>query len=271
MKYGGKAKGKGKNSFQGECNYCGEWGHKAAQCPKRPTCWTCGELGHRSAECPKGKGKGKNAGKGQPEQPYTNKGYHDQGGFDKGWGKKDGKGFGKNTFSKGKDKYGKGPMYTVMEEEDWNQWSGDVEQEGDGALALFNLTDGLDGRRSNTLTPSGQPMRVNLGDFIKPKKVFTSKSSDKKHNSKKLQQNRFEILGCLLEDVKVSEEEQEDGGALRNAPATMLSPTFFVRTNRRNSKLHSWNFGDKSNCFRRVQGFKKYVRCDWKGDDEESR
>ena len=141
MKYGGKAKGKGKNSFQGECDHCGERGHRAAQCPKRLTCWTCGELGHRSAECPKGKGKGKNAGKGQPEQPYTNKGYHDQGSFDKGWGKKDGKGFGKNTFSKRKGKYG-----TVVEEEDWNQWSGDVEQEGEGALALFNHTDGMAGR-----------------------------------------------------------------------------------------------------------------------------
>ena len=44
MKYGGKAKGKGKNSFQGEHNYFGEWGHKVAQCPKRLTCWTCGEF-----------------------------------------------------------------------------------------------------------------------------------------------------------------------------------------------------------------------------------
>ena len=25
MKYGGKANGKDKNSFQGECNHCGEW------------------------------------------------------------------------------------------------------------------------------------------------------------------------------------------------------------------------------------------------------
>ena len=79
MKYRGKAKGKGKNSFQGECTHCGEWGHKAVQCPKRLTCWTCSELGHRSAECSKGKGKGKNSGKGQPEQSYTSKGYHDQG------------------------------------------------------------------------------------------------------------------------------------------------------------------------------------------------
>ena len=210
--------------------------HKAAQCPKRLTCWTCGELGHRSAECPKVKGKGKNAGKGQPEQPYTNEGYHEQGCLDMGWGKKDGKDFRKNTFRKGKGKFGKGPMYTVMEEEDWSQRSGDVEQEGDG----------LAGRRSNTSIPSGQPMRVNLGDFIKPKEVFTSKSSDKKDNSKKLQQNRFDILGCLLKDEKVSEEEQRDGGALRNSPDTMLWPTPPLRTNMRDSKLHSWNFGHKS-------------------------
>ena len=84
---------------------------------------------------------------------------------------------------------------------------------------------------------------MDLCDFIKPKKVFTPKSSDKTDNSKKLQQTRFEILGCLLEDVKVSEEEQQDGGALRNSPDMMLSPTPPLKTNRRESKLHSWNFG----------------------------
>ena len=157
-------------------------------------------------------------------------------------------------------------MYTVMEEEeDWNQWSGYVEQEGDGALALFNLIDGLAGRRSNTLIPSGQPMRVNLGDFIKPKKVFTSKSSDKKDNSKKLQQNRFEILCCLLEDVKVSGEEQQDGDALRNAPDTMLSPTPPLRTNMRGQQAPQLELRSQKHCFGRLQG------CDWKGDDEESR
>ena len=66
-----RPKGKGKNSFQGECNHCGEFGHKAAQCPKRLT---------PSAECSKGKGKG-NTSKGQPEQSYTNKGYHDHRNF----------------------------------------------------------------------------------------------------------------------------------------------------------------------------------------------
>ena len=89
-------------------------------------------------------------------------------------------------------------------------------------------------------------MRVDLGDSIKPKKVFTSKSSDKKDNSKKLEQNRFEILGCLLEDVKVSEEEQQVWGALRKSPDRVLSPTPPLKTNRRDSKLHSWNFGLKS-------------------------
>ena len=146
------------------------------------------------------------------------------------------------------------PLYTVMEETDWNQWSGDVEQEGDGALALFNTTDGLAGRRSNTFIPSGQPMRVNLGDFIKQKKVFTSKSGDKKDNSKKFQQNRFEILGCLLQDVKVSEEEQQDGGALRKSPDTMLPPTPPLRTNTRDSKLHSLNFGHKSTASEKCKG-----------------
>ena len=67
------------------------------------------------------------------------------------------RGLARTLFSKGKGKYGKGPMYTVMEEEeDWNQWSGNVEQEGEGAPALFKLTDGLAGRRSTTFPPSGQ-------------------------------------------------------------------------------------------------------------------
>ena len=171
------------------------------------------------------------------------------------------RGLARTLSAKGKGKYGKGPMYTVMEEEDWNQWSGDVEQEGDGALALFNHTDGLAGRRSNTFIPSGQPMRVNLGDFIKPKKVFTSKSSDKKDNSKKLQQNRFEILGCLLEDVKVSEEEQQDGDALRNSPDTMLS----FEGQHAGQQAPQLELRSQKHCFGRLQG------CDWKGDAEESR
>ena len=37
MHYGGKGKGKGKQGFQGQCNHCGEWGHKAVQCQKRLT------------------------------------------------------------------------------------------------------------------------------------------------------------------------------------------------------------------------------------------
>ena len=110
MKYGGKAKGKGKNSFLGECNYCGEWGHKAAQCPKRLTCWTCGEWGTPVSRVPQGQRQGKERWQGPARAAvHKQRGTHDQGSFDKGWGNKDEKGFGKNTFSKGKGKYGKGP------------------------------------------------------------------------------------------------------------------------------------------------------------------
>ena len=162
MHYGGKAegKGKGKQGFQGQCNHCGELGHKAVQCQKRLTCWTCGELGHRSAECPKGKGKGKNDGKGQFEQLHTNKRRSDKG-FNKG-----NKGYGKGSFSKGKGPYGNGAAYAVMEEQYWSQWDGHTEGEGEGALALFNLTDGPAGKGLTTLSRSSEPMRVDLRDFI---------------------------------------------------------------------------------------------------------
>ena len=218
MHYGGKAKGKGKGKqgFQGQCNHCGEWGHKAVQCQKRLTCWTCGELGHRSAECPKGKGKGKNDGKGQFEQSHTNKGRSDKG-FNKGWGKQDNKGYGKGSFSKGKGPYGNGATYAVMEEQYWSQWDGHTEGEGEGALALFNLTDGPAGKEPTTLSRSSEPMRVDLRDFIKPKNVVTSKLNNKKEKVKMQKQNRFEILGCLLEDNEVNDgRERSEGHFVRN-------------------------------------------------------
>ena len=103
--------------------------------------------------------------------------------------------------------------------------------------------------------------------------VHSQSPAKKTDNSKKLQQNRFEILGCLLEDVKVSEEEQQNGGVLRNSPDTMLSQTPPLKTIRRESKFHSWNFGHNARL--QKSGFKNYARCvggsGVKWDDKESR
>ena len=84
--------------------------------------------------------------------------------------------------------------------------------EGEGAFALFNLTDGPAGKESR----SSEPMRVDLRDFIKPKKVVTSKLNTKKEKVKMPEQNRFEILGCLLEDNEVNDEEPMDVSVLRS-------------------------------------------------------
>ena len=73
----GKGKGKG---FQGACNLCGGWGHKAAECEWKGVCFKCGKSGHNAADCQakgeeKGKGaKGNWAGKGQQQQPYGGSG-----------------------------------------------------------------------------------------------------------------------------------------------------------------------------------------------------
>jgi len=74
-KFGGKGKGKGKGkyagkgksgksagkvkqqplAFPGMCHKCGEFGHRAWECPHWTdedwTCWLCGGYGHRSYEC----------------------------------------------------------------------------------------------------------------------------------------------------------------------------------------------------------------------------
>ena len=194
---------------------------------------------------PRAKARGRAPARASPSSPNTSKGYHDQG-FDKGWGKKDDKGFGTNTFSQGKGKYGKGLMerdvYTVMEEEDWNQWSGYVEQEGEGALALFNLTGGLAGRGSTAFSPSGEPVRVDLCDFVMPQKGFAPKCSRRLRNPRNFHHTGTKSLGCLLEDVKVSDEEQQDGSTLENSSDMMSSPTSSLKTNKREGKLQSWNF-----------------------------
>ena len=97
-----------------------------------------------------------------------------------------------------------------MEEHYRSQWDGHTEEEGEGALALVNLTDGAAGKEPTTLSRSSEPMRVDLRDLIKPKKVVTSKLNTKKQKVKMQKQNRFEILSCLLEDNQVNEEEPKD-------------------------------------------------------------
>ena len=92
----GYQKGKGKG-FNGMCNHCGTWGHKALDCPQRRGCWTCGGMDHRSAECPKGKGK--KGGGPAPQGAYPQ---YSKGGWQpKGFGKDHGKGFGKDYGGKG--------------------------------------------------------------------------------------------------------------------------------------------------------------------------
>ena len=102
-------------------------------------------------------------------------------------------------------------------------------------------------------------------DFVKPKKVFTPMCSDKMESdtmekSKKIQQSRFDILGCLLQDVEVSEEEQQDGSALGIPSDTMPWPTPSPMSNKRESKLQSWNFAhictaaEKCKASRRTRG-----------------
>ena len=130
----------------------------------------CGEMGHRSAGCPEGKGKGINGGKGQFELSHTSKGVLDKG-FNKGRGKQDDKGYGKVSSGKGKGLYGKGSTYAVLEQQDWSQRNGYTEGEGEGAVALFNLTDSSAGK-APILSRSSEPMRVDLRDFIKPKNGY---------------------------------------------------------------------------------------------------
>ena len=184
----GKAKGKGKYPFPGLCNHCGEWGHKAAACPKRIECWTCGGAGHRSSECPQ---KGKAKGKGSERGLATYWGSWSKG--DKGNGKgywngksNTGKGNGKNTM-------GKGPAYAIYEGADWSGspppqgWSGSPPSQGEETLALFGLSAGQ--------PRAGEPMKIDLEDFIKPKRTARParqvRQEDVRHTKAK---NSFHIL-----------------------------------------------------------------------------
>ena len=167
----GKSKGKG---FQGRCHACGQFGHRAGECPskggnskgkgkdwgnnwnakdswgakgKGKTCWTCGEQGHRAFECPKGKGKGK---------------------------------FGMNT-GKGNYWHGKGQTYGMDNMDD--QWHGGQE------AATFSLCS------LEAVPKAGEPMKVNLLDFIKPKKIAKKTAAGSPKQPKpKVQNNSFALL-----------------------------------------------------------------------------
>ena len=223
MHYGGKAwsKGKGKQEVQGQGNNCGEWGHKAVQCQKRLTCWACGDLGDRLAECPEGKGKGKNGGKAQFEQKGSWTRVSTRAGASKMI-----RATARALVVKERDCTAKVATYAVLEEQDWIQWNGCTEGEGDGALALFNFTDSSAGKEPTALSRSSEPMREDFRDFIKSKKVVTSKLNTKKEKAKMQEQNRFEILGCLLEDSEVIDEEPKDVSVVRRtSPGTTSSAT----------------------------------------------
>lgn len=107
----GKGKGKGSGTFQGSCNLCGEWGHRAAQCQWGSLCFHCGQPGHILSQCPlkdaEMNGKGKDGYKGYGKGTFKGKGWPNSG---KGW-KGAGKGFGGVKGS-----YGKGGLHACWEE-----------------------------------------------------------------------------------------------------------------------------------------------------------
>ena len=187
MHHGGKAKGKGKGKqgFQGQCNHYGEWGHKAvvSETPDLLEVWRIGTSVSRMPLRQRQRQR-----KDRWQGPFGQ-------GFQQGLGKQDEKGYGKGSFSKGKGPCGKGAMYAVLEEQDWSHWNGHTEE--NCALALFNFTDGPAGMEPTTLPRSSEPMRLDLRDFIKLKKVVTSKLNTKKEKAKMQKRNRFEISGCL--------------------------------------------------------------------------
>ena len=109
-----------------------------------------------------------------------------------------------------------------MEQQYWNQWNGHG-GEGEGALALLNLSDGSAGKEPTTLSRSNKPMRVDLRDFTKPKKMVTSKLNTKKEKGKMKKQNRFEILGCLLDGIDENDKAPKDVCVLLNTSSRTTS------------------------------------------------
>lgn len=191
----GKGGGKGgKGEFSGYCNKCGEWGHRARECPQQEVCYYCGAAGHRVAQCPakdadmraKGgqpKGKGWNKGegykggwsKGGPSysSPWKGGGGKNQGQWGKGWGKGPGKGWSSN-----------GTYGLWSEEPDNNAW----------ALPLFGLA--LDAppamKDFHPVPKPGMPQRFTAE--WRPLQV----------------QNRFSALCTLEEQEEVDVEEPDE-------------------------------------------------------------
>ena len=163
-------------------------------------------------------------------------------GFKKGWDKQDDKGDGKGSFSKGKGLYGRGATCAVLEKQDWSQWNGYTEGVGEVALALLNFTDSTAGKNPTTLSRSSEPMRVDSRHFIKAKKVVYSKLNTKEEKAKMQEQNRFEILGRLLEDNEVNCEEPRDVSVLRSSsPGTTSSATSRIPIVSRLVKTKKWS------------------------------
>ena len=128
MAFGGKGgkggawggKGGGKGSFSGQCHTCGEWGHRAAQCPWKQVCFHCGKPGHILSQCPvkTAEMRGGDGAKGWPKGDGKGKGgWQMGGGFpawtqSKGWPKGGSKGFG------GKKGGGKGGLNELDNSQD---------------------------------------------------------------------------------------------------------------------------------------------------------
>ena len=189
MHHGGKTNGngRGKQGREGQCNHCGEWGHTAVQCQKR---LTCGQLG-----CLGSTGEVENGG----EQSHTSNGFLDKG-FNKGYGK--------GPFSKGKGLHGKGATNVVLEAQGWSQWNGYTEGAGEGALALFIFTDGPAKKEPTTLSRSSEPMRVDMRDFTKPKKLVTSTFNTQKEKVKMQEQNGWRSWVVCMRTMRSTMESQ---------------------------------------------------------------
>ena len=165
-----KGKGKG-GDFYGNCNSCGVWGHRAADCPGKSSlrCYHCGQTGHRLSEClvkdaeMKGKGKGKygkdftNKGKGNIKGSdykgsgkmgsFQNHGYTWNGGWKGKGGKDAGKGWSANA---------------VWEEDAWE------ETPGAQTMQLFGVLEEREKVNRTSATTAGHARRTARNTLTAP-------------------------------------------------------------------------------------------------------
>ena len=201
--YGHKGGGSNWTQFHGTCNICGAWGHKAAQCPTKVSCWHCGAQGHRVAQCPvkdaemKGKGKGMQNGKG----------YFDKGNSKGEQWKGDGKGKGPGPYGKGKGKYGKGYSWDLKGLWENDEDNAETENAQDAwSLSLFNLSESQAlVIKHDTLPPPPEPTweKVTPSRSSRGKRQRTPtlpKCSYSYTCGERQQTNPFSILGCLTEN-----------------------------------------------------------------------